>query len=144
MPPLIQPSKAIWRVACAASFFWLSALVFGSELSKGIEAIESIQRRLESTRIPLLQFRQATLEEAVEFVRMEVNHPHRSEVIAYEHVNLIVMPGIVPSTAEISLDFKDVPAMEALRYCAEMSGGQLYAKGDILFIVEKAPLETNK
>ena len=125
MPPLTQPSKAIWRVACAASFCWLSASVFGSELSKGIEAIESIQRRLESTRIPLLQFRQATLEEAVEFVRMEVNHPHRSEVIAHEHVNLIVMPGIGPSTAEISLDFKDVPAMEALRYIAELSGCKL-------------------
>jgi hypothetical protein len=54
------------------------------------------------------------------------------------------MPGIVPSTAEISLDFKDVPAMEALRYCAKMSGGQLHAKGDILFTVEKGPLETNK
>lgn len=103
-------------------FCGLSALVFGSELSKGKEALESIQQRLESIRIPLLQLRQATLEEAVEFVRMEVNHSNRREVVAHQHVNLIVMPGIGPSTAEISLDFKDVPAMEALRYIAELSG----------------------
>ena len=71
--------------------------------------------------MPSVQFASATLEEAVEFIRSSVNNACWDDY-PVESLNIVLIPGPVPSTAEISLELKDVPVGEALRYIAELSG----------------------
>lgn len=81
--------------------------------------------------LPQVQFRDATLEEALEFIRTKNRH---AEDGSLGIPNIILKPGAA-STAQITLDLKDVPLIEALRYIAELSNHTLRSD-DHAFILE--------
>lgn len=72
---------------------------------------------------PAVQFQGASIEEAIEFMRIKSRDYDTVERDpAKRGVNLILKAGSTPSTAQISLDLKDVPMVEALRYITELAG----------------------
>jgi len=79
--------------------------------------------------LPKVQFRDATLTEAVEFIRVKSRELDPEK----KGVNILVKPGSDPK-AKITMDLRDVPAYEALRYCAELSGCKLTVDGDAFVI----------
>lgn len=68
--------------------------------------------------LPQVHFRDATLEEALEFIRVQVTTACDRMEIAPP--NIVLKPG-APIKARITLDLKDVPLAEALRYIAELA-----------------------
>ncbi len=79
--------------------------------------------------IPKVQFHEATLAEAVEFLRIK----SRDFDPEKKGLNILIKPGGDPM-AKITMQLKDVPAYEALRYVAEISGGKLTVEGDVFVI----------
>jgi hypothetical protein len=83
---------------------------------------ELIRKKLEALVIPDLQFTDVTLEEAVEFLRVKSRDLDTSKEGA-RGVNFILRGA--PSTTKITLNLKDVPMIEALRYIAELGGAKV-------------------
>ena len=83
---------------------------------------ELIKQKLESLIIPDLQFTDVTLEEAIEFLRVKSRDLDTSKE-GTKGVNFIVRGG--PATSKITLNLKDVPMIEALRYIGELGGAKL-------------------
>jgi hypothetical protein len=79
--------------------------------------------------LPKVQFQEATLTEAVEFLRVKSRELDPEK----KGLNILVKPGGNPND-RITMQLKDVPAYEALRYCAEIAGHQLSA-GENAFIL---------
>ncbi|MDZ4288354.1 MAG: STN domain-containing protein, partial [Prosthecobacter sp.] len=79
--------------------------------------------KLDSIVIPQVQFNDATLEEAIEFLRVKSRDLDTDGMdSAQRGVNLLVKDGDTPVRARISLNLKDVPLGEALRYVTELAG----------------------
>lgn len=74
--------------------------------------------------LPQVEFREATLDEAISFIRIK----SRDVDAAGKGVNILVKPGGVAAT--ISLSLKQVPVNEALRYVAELTGHKLTVEGN--------------
>jgi hypothetical protein len=96
-----------------------------NESSNGVGANPAVYYvdKMSKLIFPSVQFNGASIEEALEFLRIksrEVDYVERDP--AKKGVNLIIKPGYAPSTATISLDLKDVPMSEALRYVTELGG----------------------
>jgi tetratricopeptide (TPR) repeat protein len=72
---------------------------------------------------PTVQFQDATLEEAIEYLRVKSRDLDTfTDASDPKGVSLILRTGDKPSNARISLDLKEVPMSEALRYVAELAG----------------------
>jgi general secretion pathway protein D len=72
---------------------------------------------------PQVEFAGASIDEAVEFLRVKSRDLDVTETdLARKGVNIILKAGDNPSTASISLSLKDVPMVEALRYVTELAG----------------------
>ena len=76
--------------------------------------------------LPNVQFKDASLTEAVEFIRIKSRELDPQK----KGLNILVKPGGDPK-AEITLQFSNISAHEALRYCAEIAGHQLSVDGDV-------------
>ncbi|QIF05683.1 Amuc_1098 family type IV pilus outer membrane protein [Roseimicrobium sp. ORNL1] len=95
------------------------ASAYGQTISAGAYYTDKMSRII----FPTVQFAGASIEEAVEFLRIKSKDYDTIERDpAKRGVNLIIKPGTAPSTATISLDLKDVPMSEALRYITELGG----------------------
>jgi len=71
---------------------------------------------------PTVQFEGATIEEAVEYLRIKSRDLDTfTDKSGVKGVNIILRMGDAPSNASISLDLKDVPMSEALRYVTELA-----------------------
>lgn len=71
---------------------------------------------------PTVQFQGATIEEAVEYLRVKSRDLDTfTDASGVKGVNIILRTGDAPSNASISLDLKDVPMAEALRYVTELA-----------------------
>ena len=68
--------------------------------------------------IPKAQFQHASLQECIEYLRLQ-SKEHDPEK---QGVNIIIRNPAAPGTAEISLDLKDIPLSELLKYVTELSG----------------------
>jgi|UniRef100_UPI00378414E5 beta-lactamase regulating signal transducer with metallopeptidase domain len=79
--------------------------------------------------IPKVQFHEATLAEAGEFLRIK----SRDFDPEKKGLNILIKPGGDPM-AKITMQLKDVPAYEALRYVAEVAGCKLTVEGDVFVI----------
>jgi type II secretory pathway component HofQ len=86
--------------------------------------------------LPKVQFHEATLTEAVEFLRVKSRELDPEK----KGLNILVKPGGDPK-AKITMELKDVPAYEALRYVAEIAGCKLTVEGDVFVI---APTEATR
>lgn len=98
-------------------------LVIDPIATGGTEPTVYLTRKMQEIVFPQVQFSGASIEEAVEFLRvksrdLDVNETDPSK----KGVNIILKAGDAPVTASISLDLKDVPMVEALRYVTELAG----------------------
>jgi general secretion pathway protein D len=82
-----------------------------------------LSQKMQKIVFPQVQFSGASIEEAVEFLRVKSRDLDTFETDpARKGVNIILKPGENAPTASISLDLKDVPMQEALRYVTELAG----------------------
>lgn len=88
--------------------------------------------RIAKIVIPSVEFKDATMEEALEFLRQQAlkHDPDK------RGANL-VMKGALPAAAKITISLKSVPLLEALRYCTELSGCKIEAGGETVTISPK-------
>ena len=77
-----------------------------------------IETKLQTIVLPRVQFRGASIEEAVEYLHAK---SREFDTLDKTGVQFILRPGVT-KTGRISLDLKDVPLIEALRYCTELAG----------------------
>jgi general secretion pathway protein D len=99
------------------------SVFLGQDVGTGIEPTVYLTRKMAEIIFPQVQFAGASIEEAIEFLRvksrdLDVNEPNPAK----KGVNIILKQGDSPVTASISLDLKDVPMVEALRYVTELAG----------------------
>lgn len=109
-----------WEDAVPMAFIAApGAGTLGGGINPGAYYTEKMQKII----FPQVQFQGAGIEEAVEFLRIKSRDFDNIEKDPTKKgVNLIIKPGTAPSTAQISLDLKDVPMAEALRYITELGG----------------------
>lgn len=71
---------------------------------------------------PTVSFQGTTIEEAIEFLRVKSRDLDTfTDASGVKGVNIILRQGDAPSNASITLDLKDVPMSEALRYVTELA-----------------------
>ncbi|HSJ02490.1 MAG TPA: hypothetical protein VK956_08560 [Verrucomicrobium sp.] len=89
----------------------------------GPDASRYYSEKISRIILPRVQFEGASLEEALEFLRIKSRDFDTLERDpTRKGMNIILKAGSAPSTARISLDLKDVPLEEALRYVTELAG----------------------
>ncbi len=85
--------------------------------------VAAIEARMSKIIFPTVQFQGVTLEEAIEFLRIKMRNYDTTETDpAKRGMSMIIKPGTAPSQSRITLDLKDVPLNEALRYVTELAG----------------------
>jgi general secretion pathway protein D len=81
-----------------------------------------LEAKLKSIVFPSVRFQNATLEEAIEFIRIKSRDLDTATTDpAHKGVNIIIQASAQGKTARITLDLKDVPMSELLRYITELS-----------------------
>jgi general secretion pathway protein D len=119
-----------WEDSIPASLIVSTGTVYGSQVNAGAYYAEKMQKII----FPQVQFQGASVEEAVEFLRIKSrDYDVFERDPTKKGVNLIIKPGVAPSTAQISLDLKDVPMSEALKYITEL--GQMKYKIEAYAVV---------
>ena len=82
-----------------------------------------ITEKMNRIIFPQVQFQGASLEEAIEFLRVKSKDLDEQEPDpAKKGVNIILNTGDTPVTNTISIDLSDVPMAEALKYITELAG----------------------
>lgn len=90
---------------------------------------------------PTVQFEGATIEEAIEYLRVKSRDLDTfTDKTGVKGVNIILRTGDAPSNASISLDLKDVPMSEALRYITELAQMKYKVEAHAVLVV---PLSEN-
>lgn len=114
----------------------------------GLSGIDSSTYQLEkmkAIRLPSVSFKDASVEEAIEFLRMKGRDLDALESdSARQGVNLILKSGTAASTSKITLDLKDVPMEEALRYVTELAGMKYKVENNAVVIVPVADSTTEQ
>lgn len=108
--------------------------------SAGVTARRSdgaIMAKINSIRFPKVQFDKVSIEEAVDFLRtMSQNLDTTETDPARRGVNIILKAGdAAAATSTISLDVRDVPMTEALRYVTELAGMKYKIEPNAVLIV---------
>jgi hypothetical protein len=86
--------------------------------------------------IPQVSFSGASVEEALEFLTVKSRDLDVLESDpARKGVNIVLNNGGTPSTAKLSLDLKDVPLIEALRYVTELAGMKFKVEPHAILVV---------
>ncbi|MDB6007031.1 MAG: type and secretion system protein [Prosthecobacter sp.] len=90
---------------------------------------------------PTVSFQGATIEEAIEYLRVKSRDLDTfTDNNGVKGVNIILRTGEAPSNASISLDLKDVPMAEALRYVTELAQMKYKVEAHAVLVV---PLSEN-
>jgi len=99
-------------------------LVFSGVLSAQHSAeAPTTQQKVEQIILPRVMFQDATIEQALEYLRVKSRELDTvTQPPVAKGVSIVLRGGAMTDT--ISLDLKDVPLLEALRYCAERVGLQ--------------------
>ncbi len=91
-------------------------------LSAMSPAEPKLQKKLDEIILPIVQFRNATIEEAVEYLRVKSCDFDKETVSpVFGGVSFVLNKDKAVKTS-ISLDLKDIPLGVALRYCVEAAG----------------------
>jgi general secretion pathway protein D len=81
-----------------------------------------LTQKMDSIVFPTVTFENATIEEAIEYLRIKSKDLDDSEPDPTKKgVNIIIRSGDAPAAATISLDLKNVPMSEALRYITDLA-----------------------
>jgi general secretion pathway protein D len=85
---------------------------------------------------PTVQFQGATIDEAIEYLRVKSRDLDTfTDASGVKGVNIILRTGDAPSNASISLDLKDVPMSEALRYITELAQMKFKVEAHAVLVV---------
>jgi hypothetical protein len=118
-------SLVLWNKAERKLYALRPTLVSGKDEGSPKNAMAAeglIAKKLKGLIFPSVQFSGATLEEALEFLRVKSRQLDTSEPNeARRGVNFILQDGSA-STAVISLDVKNVPLSEVVKYTADLAG----------------------
>lgn len=100
-----------------------ASLELPSDIGLGQNQSAYLTQKMQTIVFPQVSFTGATLEEAIEFLRVKSRDLDLMERNPEKKgVNIILKAGEAPPTAQITLDLKDVPMAEALRYITELAG----------------------
>ncbi|WP_395738244.1 hypothetical protein [Prosthecobacter sp.] len=81
----------------------------------------TVQQKLDKIILPTVQFRDATIEEAVEYLRVKSRDLDKTEPLVVKGVSFILDKDDSAKTP-LTLDLRDIPLGVALRYCTEFAG----------------------
>ena len=95
-----------------------------------------LEAKLKAIVFPSVMFSNATIEEAVEYLRLKSRDLDTSSAEP-KGVN-ILLRGAESSTSKISLDLKDVPLGVAIRYVAELAGLEMRVEPFAVLVAPKA------
>lgn len=110
---------------------------YGVGRSPGAYLTEKMNRIV----FPTVSFSGATIEEALEYLRVKSRDLDTfTDNNGVKGVNIILRTGDAPSNASISLDLKDVPMAEALRYVTELAQMKYKVEAHAVLVV---PLSEN-
>lgn len=104
-------------------FITVTTLAFGGSVfaQAPTERSATIQQKLDGIIFPTVQFQKATIDEALEYLRVKSRDLDTSSGSSEEKgVTLILKKE--SSTAPITIDLRDVTLGIALKYCAELAG----------------------
>lgn len=90
------------------------------------ETAGHLQKRVDQIILPAVQYQNATIEEAVEYLRVSrgcLDLNDGENVVPHFNFILHLREGV--KRPPVSLALKDIPLGEALRYCVEISGVKL-------------------
>lgn len=118
--------------AAASRALNLNYLTASSE-TKTAPTTDFIKTKLNEIIIPSVQFQGASVEEAIEYLR--VKSRELSPGSKAPGVSIIYRQGNPPSKAAISMDLKDVPLGEALRYLVELASLKMIIQPYAVLIV---------
>jgi tetratricopeptide (TPR) repeat protein len=97
--------------------------VASSDNSIGRSPGAYITEKMNKIIFPTVSFQGATIEEAIEYLRVKSRDLDTfTDATGTKGVSIILRQGNAPSNASISLDLKDVPMSEVLRYVTELAG----------------------
>lgn len=93
--------------------------------------------KMEKLIFPRIQFQNATLEEAVEYLIVKSRDLDAPEERGIRWGVMIIVADVAStrSNAALSLDLKDVPMIEALRFIAELSGMKLKIEPQVVLLI---------
>ncbi|MDB6005901.1 MAG: hypothetical protein JWR15_2888, partial [Prosthecobacter sp.] len=105
---------------------------YGTGRSRGAYLSEKMNKII----FPTVQFQGATLEEAIEYLRVKSRDLDTfTDASGSKGVPIILRMGDTPSNASISLDLKDIPMSEALRYVTELAQMKYKVEAHAVLIV---------
>lgn len=81
-----------------------------------------ITEKLRSITIPTIEFTDATITEAIEYIRQRAQDLDPDPDPNTRGVNIVVQPGAADAAPRISLNVRQVPLGEALRYITDLAG----------------------
>lgn len=102
----------------------------------GTQPSAYLKDKISGIILPEVSLSGATLEEAIEYLRAKSREFDTKEKIEEKKgLNIILAAGATPMTARITLDLKNVPMDEALRYVTELAGMRLKEEPYAVLIV---------
>ncbi len=96
-----------------------------AEVAEARRPVEMVQRKLERIIIPRLEFREATVREALEFLKKKASELDANSPAGERGVNMVLKLGDLtpptpdfpnPADARITVSLTNIPLVEALRY----------------------------
>lgn len=96
-----------------------------------------LEDKLQKIVFPQIQFRDATVTEAVDYFRMKSRDLDPSGPESPSKGVNIVVRGAQSSSAKITLDLKQVPLGEALKYTAELAGMEVRVESFAILLLPK-------
>ena len=115
---MIEQVDASWEDQVPVQALQVTQITDETSKSGSIALIQ----KMKTIRFPQVTFAGATIDEAVEYLRVKSRDLDNDPDPTRRGVNIILKAGDTPSTAQISLDLRDVPMEEALRYITELAG----------------------
>lgn len=110
-----------------------------------VDGSKYLTEKMKRIIVPQVQFTGATIEEAIEYLRIKSRDLDDLETDpSKKGVNIILKTGDAPATAAISLDLKDVPLEEALRYVTELAQMKVKVEPFAVMVVPTTEDVTNQ
>jgi hypothetical protein len=110
----------------------------------GADSTRFYVEKMQKIIFPHLRFQGASVEEAIEYLRIKSRDYDTEEGDpAKKGISMIIKPGAAPSTAQITLDLKDVPMSEALKYITDLGGMRYKVEPYAVVVVPLSDITTD-
>ncbi|MCX6838789.1 MAG: hypothetical protein NTX35_13405 [Verrucomicrobia bacterium] len=97
--------------------------IHGTASAQAVDGAVLLEEKVQKIIFPVVQFKDATIEQAVEYIRVKSRDLDTiTQPPATTGVSIVLHDGALTDT--ISLDLRDAPLIEVVRYCAERVGLQ--------------------